>query len=96
MAPDDARTERLVANRRAAAAEKQSDTLAAIDQMLSNGDRINFVEVQRAAAVSTWFVYNNRTVRRIIEAAMDEQRTNHEIGTGKSHDDRTSLDLASG
>lgn len=92
MTPD-ARTERLVANRRAAAAEKRTNALTIIDQMLSGSERVNFVEVHRAAGVSTWFVYNNPDVRHRIEAAMREQNDNKKTTTAQPLDDRTASGL---
>lgn len=89
MTTADSRTERLVANRRAAAAEKQAHTLATVERMLSHAARVNFVEVQRAAGVSTWFVYNNPTVRRVIEAAIREQQDHRVSAAAKPLDDRT-------
>lgn len=85
----DSRTERLVANRRAAAAEKRTHTLATVERMLSRGERVNFIEVQRTAGVSTWFVYNNPTVRHVIEAAMRGQRDHKTTDAAKPLDSRT-------
>lgn len=85
----DARTERLVANRRAAAAAKQADTLAVVEQMLSRDERVTFVEVQRASGVSTWFVYNNLAVRHAIEFAIRDQRESQAAETTRPVDDRT-------
>ncbi len=85
----DPRTARLVANRQAAAAEKRTRTLATVERMLSGGQRVSFVEVQRAAGVSTWFVYNNPTVRHVIETAMREQREHQMTVAAKPVDTRT-------
>lgn len=89
MTTIDRRTERLVANRRAAAAEKQAHTLKTIERMQERGTRITFAEIQRAAGVSTWFVYNNREVRCAIEAAMREQRDHQISEASQPVDDRT-------
>lgn len=84
-----ARTERLVAKRKLAAAEKQAHTLAFIERLLASQGRVTFVDVQRGAGVSTWFVYNNPVVRAAIEDAMREQRTARSIDAVKPADDRT-------
>lgn len=69
----DPRTELLVANRRAAAAAKKTSTLTALEGIIHRGERVSFKAVQRAAGVSTWYVYNNRDVRASIEAAISDQ-----------------------
>lgn len=89
MTTTDRRTERLVANRRAAAAEKQAHTLATIERMLERGARISFVEVQRTAGVSTWFVYNNPTIRLAVESAIRAQHDRQAVEATKPLDDRT-------
>ncbi|MDN5745813.1 MAG: DUF6262 family protein [Nocardioidaceae bacterium] len=89
MTTTDPRTERLVANRRAAAAEKQAHTLAVVERMLSRSERVTFVEVQRKSAVSTWFVYNNTAVRHAIESAIREQRNVQAAEAVRPADDRT-------
>ncbi|WP_256838194.1 DUF6262 family protein [Ornithinimicrobium faecis] len=89
MTTIDRRTERLVANRRAAAAEKQAHTLATIERMLERGAQINFVEVQRTAGVSTWFVYNNPTIRLAVESAIRAQHDHQAVKATKPLDDRT-------
>ncbi len=89
MTTTDLRTDRLVANRRAAAAKKQTHTLATIEQMLERGTQVTFVEVQRTAGVSTWFVYNNPTIRQAIESAIRVQHEHHAVETTKPLDDRT-------
>lgn len=73
MTRSDERTERLIANRRASAAKKQAHTLTKLEELLSREERVSFVKVQRAAGVSTWFVYNNPTIRSAIEAAIRNQ-----------------------
>lgn len=83
------RTDRLVANRRAAAAKKQAHTLATIEKMLESGARVTFVEAQRAAGVSTWFVYNNSAIRSAIEAAIHAQHGHRETEANHPMDDRT-------
>jgi hypothetical protein len=70
------RTARLVAARQDAARGTQKRTLKAIEEMRSRQDRISFAAVQRAAGVSTWFVYNNRQVRAAIEEAIALQTPN--------------------
>lgn len=89
MTTTDSRTERLVANRRVAAAKKQTHTLATIERMLERGVRITFVEVHRTAGVSTWFVYNNPTIRQAIESAIRFQQHHHATEATKPLDDRT-------
>lgn len=89
MNTPDRRTERLVANRRAAAAEKQAHTVATIERMLERGAKINFVEVQRTAGVSTWFVYNNPTIRLAVESAIRAQHDHQAAEATKPLDDRT-------
>ena len=89
MTTPDARTERLVANRRAAAIKKQESTLAALEGMVARGDRVTFTDVQRTAGVSTWFVYNNPVVRLAIEAAIRDQEDRSIIEPNKPSDDRT-------
>lgn len=89
MTTIDSRTDRLVANRRAAAAKKQTHTLAAIEQMLERGTRVTFVEVQRTAGVSTWFVYNNPTIRWAIESAIRAQHDHHAAEATRPLDDRS-------
>lgn len=93
MTTTDRRTERLVANRRAAAAEKQAHTLAVIERMISRSDRVTFVEVQRRSGVSTWFVYNNVAIRHAIESAIRDQRNVEAADTRKPSDDRTPSSL---
>ena len=85
----DPRTDRLVANRRAAAAKKHTHTLATIEQMLACGARVTFVDVQRAAGVSTWFVYNNPRIRDAIESAARLQEHHRTAEATKPADDRT-------
>lgn len=89
MTTTDPRTDRLIANRRAAAAQKQAHTLAIIEKMLKNGTRVTFVDVQRAAGVSTWFVYNNPKVRHAIESATRVQQHHYADQAAKPLDDRT-------
>lgn len=89
MTTTNSRTERLVANRRAAAAHKQTHTLATVKQLLERGTRITFVAVQRAAGVSTWFVYNNPTIRQAIEAAIQTQHDHHAAQSTTPVDDRS-------
>ncbi|MDQ3357359.1 MAG: DUF6262 family protein [Actinomycetota bacterium] len=89
MTSTDPRTERLVANRRVAAAEKQARALATIERMVERGARVTFIEVQRAAKVSTWFVYNNPAIRQAIESAIREQHDHHAGETTNPLDDRT-------
>jgi flagellar biosynthesis chaperone FliJ len=84
-----ARTERLVATRRQAAADKQAHALATVDRLLARGEQVSFVDVHRAAGVSTWFVYNNPTVRDAIEQAIRHQRERHAANPAKPADDRT-------
>lgn len=89
MTSTDERTDRLVANRRAAAAEKQTHTLATLEQMLGRGARVTFVEVQRTAGVSTWFVYNNPIIRSAVESAIRAQHDHHAAEAANPVDDRT-------
>lgn len=89
MTNPDRRTERLVASRRAAAAEKQAHTLTTIERMLERGAKINFVEVQRTAGVSTWFLYNNPTIRLAVESAIRAQHDHQAAEATKPLDDRT-------
>lgn len=89
MTTTDPRTHRLVANRRVAAAKKQTQTLATVERMLSRGQRVSFVEVQRTAGVSTWFVYNNPTIRQAIESAIRAQQHDQVAEATKPIDDRT-------
>ncbi len=89
MTQTDSRTDRLVASRRAAAAKKQTHTLATIEQMLERGTRVTFVEVQRTAGVSTWFVYNNPTIRAAVESAIGAQHDQRATEATKPVDDRT-------
>lgn len=94
MAPDAvARTERLIADRRQAAADKRAHTLETIERLLARRERVTFADVQRAAGVSTWFVYNNAAVRAAIEGAMREQRDEQANTTVKTADDRTGQGL---
>lgn len=93
MTAADARTERLVANRRAAALKKQVSTLAVLEEMISRGARVSFVDVQRKARVSTWFVYNNPTVRLAIDAAIKDQQDHGIAAPSMSLDDRTTAGL---
>lgn len=90
-----ARTERLIAKRRQAAAEKQTHTLETVERLLARQERVTFVDVQRAAGVSTWFVYNNAAVRRAIEDGMREQRDEQASTTVKTTDDRNIQGLRS-
>jgi HAMP domain-containing protein len=84
------RTARLVAAREDAARGTQKRTLKAIQEMRSRQDRISFAAVQRAAGVSTWFVYNNRQVRAAIEEAIALQDTEpSQASTPARRDDRT-------
>ncbi|MGH8961388.1 MAG: DUF6262 family protein [Jatrophihabitantaceae bacterium] len=83
------RTPRLVATRRQAAADKQAHALATIDRMLARGKRVSFVDVHRAAGVSTWFVYNNLTVRDAIEQAIRHQRERQGANLATPADDRS-------
>lgn len=84
-----ARTERLVATRRRAAAEKQARALAIVERLLARGEHVSFVDVHRAAGVSTWFVYNNPAVRNAIERAIRHQRALPAAGRTTSADDRS-------
>lgn len=93
MTTRDIRTEKLIANRRAASAEKQSSTLAALKVMMSHGEDVSFVSVQRAAGVSSWFVYNNPNVRAAIESAIKENKSRPAEDYYTKPDDRTSSDL---
>lgn len=83
------RTERLVANRKHAAAKKQEKTLLVIRTLAQQNHRISFKMVERAASVSTWFVYNNPEVRSAIDEAMRDQNSispdpNHEVANVRS------------
>lgn len=50
---------------------------------------MTFVDIHRAAGVSTWFVYNNVAVRAAIEHAIRQQREATTEGPAKPTDDRT-------
>ncbi|WP_139184225.1 DUF6262 family protein [Tsukamurella pulmonis] len=92
----DARTQHLVAARRAAAAGKQTATLDKIDEMVTHGEQVSFTSVHRAARVSTWFVYNNPTVRLAIETAIQSQSNQNldkDGGSNDTVDDRTAQGL---
>lgn len=88
-----ARTQQLIAKRREASAQKQAHTLQTIDRLLARRERVTFADVQRAARVSTWFVYNNAAVRAAIEDAMREQHGEDPKATVRTADDRTSQGL---
>lgn len=89
MTTTDPRTHRLVENRRAAAVKKQTHTLDTIELMLQRGARVTFVDVQRTAGVSTWFVYNNPTIRHAIESAICVQQHDQAAEATQPLDDRT-------
>ena len=84
-----ARTKRLVDARRQAAAEKQARALATVDRLLARGEHLSFIDVHRAAGVSTWFVYNNPTVRSAIEQAIRHQHERHADSGTTPADDRS-------
>lgn len=84
-----ARTERLIADRRQAAAKKQAQTLEVIERLLALKERVTFADVHRAAKVSTWFVYNNAVVRSAINDAMRVQSDEQPASAVKTTDDRT-------
>ncbi|MBD5785038.1 hypothetical protein IF650_02485 [Cellulosimicrobium terreum] len=69
MSTRDQRVERLTRQRRDEGARKQAAALAAVDYLAATGKAITFSAVERAAGVSSWFVYNNAAVRSAIEAA---------------------------
>jgi len=70
MASDpQARVERLTQHRREVGQAKETAALKAVEDLLVHGHPITFTGVQRAASVSSWFVYNNAKVRAAIDAA---------------------------
>lgn len=83
------RTQRLVANRKLVSAEKQERALRTIRILVQENRRVNFKTVERAASVSTWFVYNNIEVRAAIEEAMQDQRVPSSDPKNELVDDRT-------
>lgn len=93
MTTHDMRTEKLIANRRAASTEKQSSTLATLKSMMSRGENVTFASVRRAAGVSSWFVYNNPVVRAAIESAIKENKNRLSEDCYTKPDNRTNADL---
>ncbi len=67
--PADARVQRLTAVRRADGDRKRQKALATVERMIAAGRQVTFAAVAEAARVSTWFVYNDPTVRAVIESA---------------------------
>lgn len=65
----DPRVIRLTDRRRRDGARKEAACLAVMDQMQARGGHVTFADVQWAAGVSSWFTYNNATVRQPIESA---------------------------
>lgn len=65
----DPRVTRLTDSRRRDGARKEAACLAAVEKLQMSGGHVTFADVQRAAGVSSWFTYNNATVRRAIESA---------------------------
>lgn len=61
-----ARAERLAQHRRAVGRAKQQAAVQAVERLLAEGRPVTFTSVQRAAGVSSWFVYNNAEVRAAI------------------------------
>lgn len=69
----DARVARLTQQRQEAAAATERATLDALADMVVRGTPVTFTAVQRAAGVSSWYVYNKATVRAAIKKAREMQ-----------------------
>ncbi|MGP3987048.1 DUF6262 family protein [Streptomyces sp. 3N207] len=59
--------------RQADSASKSARAQDASRDLLTAGPRVSFARVAREADVSTWFVYNNPTVKAVIRDAMSDQ-----------------------
>ena len=69
MSTRDERVARLAEVRRGDSTRKQAAALAAVDNLVRANQPVTFAAVERAAKVSSWFVYNNAEVRAAICAA---------------------------
>lgn len=72
----ESRTDLLVQARRRVSQTKQDQTLAAVERLRSTGQAVTFTAASRAAAVSTWFAYNNTLVAAAIRQAQTDQAEN--------------------
>ncbi|GAA1488400.1 DUF6262 family protein [Brachybacterium sacelli] len=75
MSTREERVERLTETRRLDSAYKRTAALDAVKELIRAGQPVTFAAVGRAASVSSWFVYNNVTVRAAIEAARSRPET---------------------
>lgn len=70
------RTDRLLLARRRVSQTKQEHALAAVERLRRTGQAVTFTATSRAAAVSTWFAYNNTLVAAAIRQAQTDQAEN--------------------
>jgi hypothetical protein len=63
------KTERIIQLAKEKTAEKEKFALEAIDELKQSGEKITFYSVAKQTGLSKTFLYNNESVRQVIEDA---------------------------